>query len=121
MNGDFDAKLPRGLQQIQCADSVRVEIVEWNGSGPVMARVRGGMNNDSGANFFYQVKNPCPVANVQFMVNKAGRGCLQTLLIPARVALRPKKHRALVIIRAVDLITKLTRKIHANFRANQAG
>ena len=87
----------------------------------VMAWLCRRVNNHMGAYFFDQGLHPGPVANVQFMVDECRQTLLQPLLIPAGVALRPEKHRALIIIHAMYFPAKFARKIHADFGTNQAG
>src|ERR1017187_7953534 len=96
------------------------EIIKGNGGGAVVAGLCCGVDDGIRAESLQQGANTGPVADVQFVVNERRQGLLQPLLVPTGVALRSEKHRALIIVHAVDLPAEFAPKMHADFGANQA-
>jgi hypothetical protein len=60
------------------------------------------MDDDGGLEGFNQFQNAGAIANVQFVMRKAGQCPPQALLVPAGIALRTEEGLALVIVHAVD-------------------
>lgn len=75
------------------ADGVGVEIVEGNGGGPVMGGLRGGVDDDVGADGSDQVQHALAVPDVEFVVGVGRNGLGQPGLVPARVALGGRKRQ----------------------------
>ena len=86
-----------------------------------MGRLGGGVDDDIRFYLFDQCEHTSPVTDVDFVMLKTRELAHQPVLVPARVALRPKKHRTLVVVHAVDFVAKFTREIHADFGADQTG
>jgi transposase, IS5 family len=102
--GRLRAGLAGGFQQVEGADGVGVEVVEGNGRGAVVRGLGGGVDDGVGFEVGRSVR-----------ARPGGRGCRvrggesgaelggEALLVPAGVALRSEKDRALVVVDAVDL------------------
>ena len=58
------------------------------------------------------------VAKVEFMVNESSHFLDQSLLVEARVALRPKDHRSLIVVDAVNL-EPVRAEVHTSLRADE--
>ena len=118
--GRFRAGAADGLEQIQGADRVGVEVVERDGRCAVMAGLRGGVDHGIGLELGQEVENAWAVADIEFMVVKVFDQPGETLLVPACVALRSEKDGPLVVVEAVDFPAEAG-KVEANFRADEAG
>jgi hypothetical protein len=117
--GRFRAGLARRFEQVQRADSVRVEIVERDRRGPVMRRLRCGVHDQRRPDLPDEGEDSRPVAHVELMVNEARDQPRQARLVPACIPLRPEKRRALVVVQAVDGESLFMKK-EADFRADQS-
>ena len=78
------------------------------------------MDDHAWGNRFDQGKHPGTVADIQLVMHKTFELLHQSILIPARVTLRPEKHGALIVVHTVDFITEAG-EIHANFGADKSG
>jgi hypothetical protein len=105
--GGLRASLSGGLEHVQCADCIGIKVVKRDGGGTIMAGLGGRVNDGIGLNLGNQVENPLTVADVQFVVDEALEILLEALLVPAGVSLRAEENGSLVVIHAVDLVTKL--------------
>ena len=94
----FRTRPPCGLEQIERPDSVGVKIVERDRGGPIVRRlgcsVYNGIRLEQGDEF----KNALAIPDVEFVVGVVLDRMGEALLIPARVALRTKKDRPLVVV-----------------------
>ena len=114
------AGLPCGFEEVQRADGIGVEVVKWNRGCAVVRGLRGGVDDDVGFDFGNEVENALSVANVEFVVGEAGDEISEAFLIPARVALRSKKCRTLVVVHPVDRAA-LAGKKDGDFGTDEAG
>ena len=105
--GSLGAGAAGGLEHVQCADGVRIEVVEGDGGRTVVAGLGGGVDDGVGLDLGNQVDDSLTVSDVQFVVNEAFEIFLEALLVPASVSLRAEEDGALVVINAVDLVTEL--------------
>ncbi len=117
----FRAGLARSFEKIQRADSIGIEIIEGYRRRAIVGGLGGCMDNHIGTNFFHQIENPGAIADIDFVMDKAGQALDETLLIPARVALGSKKHCALVIVHPMHCKSEFIRKISAHFGTDQSG
>ena len=108
------------LQQVQRAHRVGIEIIERDLGRLVVAGLGGRMHDGIRPEFLHQRQHALAVAQVQFVMLKAADGRGESLLVPARVALRAEEHRSLVIVQAVNAPTA-GGKVGTHFRADQAG
>ena len=118
--GRFRAGAADGLEQIQGADRVGVEVVERDGRCAVMAGLRGSVDHGIGLKSGQEVEHSLAVADIKFMVVEVFNQRSQAFLVPACVTLRPEKHGALVVVETVDFPAEAG-KVEANFRADEAG
>jgi hypothetical protein len=117
----FRRRLPRRFEQIERTDRVRVEIVERNGSSAIVRRLRGGVDDDIRADGLQQGEDARAIADIEFMVNETFELVDQPVLVPTRVALRAEEDRSLIVVHAVDSVSKFAREIDTHFRADEAG
>jgi hypothetical protein len=101
------AFLAGGLQHVECADGVGVEIVEGNGGCVVVGWLGCGVDNGVWPHRFHQSEHTCAVADINFMVNEVGELDGEAVLVPAGIPLRAEENGALVVVHAVDSITEL--------------
>ncbi len=78
------------------------------------------MDDDIRLDFGNEIKNALTVADVEFVVSEAGDEIGEAFLVPARVALRAKKCRTLVVVQPVDG-TALAGEKNRDFGTNEAG
>lgn len=114
------AGLPCGFEEVQRADGVGVEIIKRNRSRAVVRGLGGSVDDNVGFDFGNEVENALPVANIEFVVGEAGDQISEAFLVPTRVALGPKKCRALVVVHPVDG-TALPGKKDGYFGTDEAG
>lgn len=96
-----------GLEHIEGADGVGVEIVEGDCRRSVMAGLRRGVDDGIGLDLGNEVEDSLAVSDVEFVVDEALEVLLEALLVPSGVSLRAEENGALVIINAVNLIAEL--------------
>ena len=77
------------------------------------------MHDCVGNKLLNQFEHTRSIPDVQFMVSEARQLLFQTSLVPSGVTLLPKKHRALVVIHALDPPSVLM-EIRAYFRPNKS-
>lgn len=116
--GRFGAGLAGGFEQIERADGVGVEIVEGNGRSTVMGRLGCSVDDDGWLDLLDQGQHALPVANIDFMVHKAGQVTLEALLVPAGISLGAEKDGTLIVIHTMDGVAQL-REMTANFGADK--
>ena len=114
------AALARGLQQVERAHRVGVEVVEGDRRCPVVAGLGRRVHDRRGLQLGQQGQHPRPVADVQLgVLEVVPQLLLQALLVPAGVALRPEEHRPLVVVHPHHPPAALG-EVHAHLRADQA-
>jgi hypothetical protein len=106
--GGLGAGAAGGLEHIEGADSVRIEVFEWDGGRAVVAGLGGGVDDGVGLDLSNQVEDTLSVADIEFVVNEALEIFLEALLVPSGVTLRAEENGALVVINSVDLVSELT-------------
>jgi hypothetical protein len=111
------AGLAGGFEEVESADSIRVEVVEWDRCRLVMGGLGCRVDNAVRAHHTEEVKNTDPIADIQFVMNKARNFLKEPDLIPARVSLQSEKHRALVIVHSMNPKTPLS-KVKAGLRSD---
>ncbi len=117
---DFGHVTARGFEQIQRADGVHVKIIERARGGEIVARLRGGVNEQCWFQRGNQFVRARAVADVEFVMLKIFVGGKQTALIPARVAARAKKVGAHVVVHAVNFPAELA-EMGDDFRTDETG
>jgi hypothetical protein len=110
--------LPGGFEQVERADGVRVEVVERDRGGAVVARLSGGVNDGVGLQFGEQLDGAGPVADVEFVMLKRAERRFKPPLVPAGVARLPEEDGPLVVVDAVNSPAKGVEK-RADFRADE--
>src|SRR5262249_46173171 len=93
------------LEQVQCGSGVDVEIVERPGSSQVVAGLSCRVNNQRRLNASKQRLHAQTVADVEFMMFEILMLGLQAKLIPSRVAPRPEKICAQVVVDTMNFPT----------------
>ena len=115
------AGLAGGFQQIEGADRIGVEVVEWNGCGAVVGRLGGGVDDGVGLDLLQQLEHALAIADVEFVVVEGfAKGLGEPALVPTGVALRAEEYGALVVIDAVDFPTERG-EVDTDFGTNEAG
>jgi len=94
----------RGLQQVQGADGVDVEVVEGARGGQVVAGLRGSVDDQLGAELFDRPEDFRPVADVELVVLELRKLFLEPRLVPPGIARRAEEIGAHVVVDAVDLV-----------------
>ena len=117
----FGGGLAGGFEEIEGADGVGVEVVERNGGGAVVGRLRGGVDDDGGADGFDEGEDALAVADVELVVDEAGELGGEAGLVPAGVAGRAEEDGALVVVHAVDGVAEFAGEIDTDFGADEAG
>jgi hypothetical protein len=111
---------PCGFEQVECANGVHVEIIEWNFCGQIVGRLRSGVDDDGGLEGFDELEHSGPIADIQFVVREVRERLLKPPFVPAGVALRAKEDFALVVVHAMHGEIAFM-EISADFRANESG
>ena len=114
----FGGGLAGSFEEIQRADGVGVEVVEGNRGSAVVGGLRGGVDDDGGADGFYEGEDAGAVADVEFVVDEAGEFGREARLVPAGVTRGAEENSALVVVHAVDGVAEFTREIDADFGAD---
>ena len=99
----FLARPTHCLEEIQRADGIRVEVVKRNRRGTIMRWLGCRVDNGVRTNRVNKSQHAIPIADVEFMVDKAWQCLDQSLLVPPRVAGGAKEDRPLVVVDAMDL------------------
>ena len=119
-NDDSGAVPARGLEQVQRADGIDVEIIKGPGGGQVVAGLGGGVNQQVRFERGEKGVNPGAVADIQFMMVKLRVDGLQAALVPAGVAAGAEEIRPRVVVDAIHFPACLAEIIH-DLRPNKAG
>ena len=106
-----------GFEKVKRPDGIRIKIVERNRGGAIVRRLGSGVDNYGWLHRFNEGEDASSVPDIEFVVNKAFQLGGEPALIPARVALWAEKHRALVVIHAMNSVA-LPREINADLGAN---
>ena len=117
----FGGGLAGGFEEIEGADGVGVEVVEGNGGGAVVGRLRGGVDDDGGRDGFDEGEDAGAVADVELVVDEARELGGETGLVPAGVAGGAEEDGALVVVDAVDGVAEFAGEIDADFGTDKAG
>ena len=83
-----------------------------------MTGLGGSVHDGIGAKFLKAPENIGPVPDIKVMVTKIPANRFQTLLVPARIAVRPEEIGPHVIVNAMDLPTQFI-EIRYHFRADK--
>ena len=110
-----------GFEEVEGADGVGVEVVEGDGGSAVVGGLRGGVDDDGGADGFDEGEDAGAIADVEFVVDEAGELGGEAGLVPAGVARRAEEDGALVVVDAVDGVAEFAGEIDADFGADEAG
>jgi len=109
-----------GLEHVEGADGIGIEVVEGDRCSAVVAGLGGGVNDGIRLHLSNQIEDALAVADIELMMNEPLEIALKTLLIPTCVSLRTKKDSALIVIDPMNLILKLLGKIVTNLGTDQA-
>lgn len=109
----------RGFEQIQGADGVDIKIIERARGGEVVARLRGGVDEQLGFQGFEERGDRLAIADVEFVVVKIFVRGEQAALIPAGVAARTEKVRAHVVVHAMHFPAKAA-EMRDDFRSDES-
>jgi hypothetical protein len=60
------------------------------------------MHNECGTQAREEILHAGTIAHIQLMMREAGQGGFEAALIPPSIPSRPKEHRTLIVIHAVD-------------------
>jgi hypothetical protein len=82
-----------GLQEIERADGVHVEVVEEELRGQIVRRLRGAVDDQCGADAVGELEHRRPVANVEVVVLESPRLAAQPLEVGAVSPCSPKNSR----------------------------
>jgi hypothetical protein len=115
--GRFRTKLAGALDEVESADCIDVEVIEGDTGSQIVRRLRGGVDDYGWFEILDQAEDTGAIADVQFMMIKAGEIANEALLIPAGVTLRAEKRFALIIVDTVDGEPVIVKKL-GNFRAD---
>ena len=91
-----------GLQEIERADGVGVEVVEGNCGGPVVRGLGRGVDDRGGLDRGDKPEHALAVADVEFMVCEGTQRCSEPALVPPRVAGGSEENGPLVVVEAVN-------------------
>ena len=97
----FGAGPTGGLEQVECADGVGVEVVKGNGGGPIVGGLGGRMDDRGRLHLRDECQHSIAVTDVEFVVPEAPQARGEPLLVPTGVAGRPEEHGPLVVVDAV--------------------
>ena len=111
--------LAGGLEHIQRADRVGVEVIERDRGGAVVARLGGGVDDDGRLDLLDEGEDAGAIADIELVVDEALQFLGEAVLVPTRVTLRTEKHGALVVVHAMDGVA-LSGEIDADLRADEA-
>ncbi len=91
-----------GLEEVEGADRVGVEVVEGSAGGQVVAGLRRGVDDQLVAPLGEHPVDRLAVADVDVDVGVAGAGLLEALAVPGGVALRTEEVGPTVVVEPVD-------------------
>jgi hypothetical protein len=117
--GTLGTETSSGFEKIECADGIRVEIVEWNFRGPIVRWLRGAVNDGVRAQGAHEVKNSPAIPDVEFVMPETFDDLGQANLVPPRAASLAKKDFALIVVESVDAESEAA-KTCAHFGSDQA-
>ncbi len=109
-----------GLQKVQGADGVGIEIIKGPRGSEVMARLGCSVDDELRFQRLDAFEDCFPISDVEFVMVEARMGTFQPLLIPSRVTLRAEKVGPHVVVDSVDLPAE-SGKISNDFRADETG
>ena len=99
------AGLARGLEQVEGADGVGVEIVEGNRRGAIVRGLGGGVDDGVRGEGLDEVEDAGAIADIEFVMFEVGEFFLESALVPAGVAHGAEEDGALVIVESVNVIS----------------
>lgn len=115
----FRAGLTSGFEQVESANGVGVEVIEWYRSGAVVARLSCRVDDRIGLDLLNDCQDPVSVANVDLVMRILLDEAFKSLLVQARVALRSEEDGALIVVDAVDVPTEFG-EVEADLGAYEA-
>ena len=92
-----------GLQQVQCADGVHVEVLEGAIPGELVRGLCGAVDEKSGPGGVHQRVHGLAIADVEIVMGEAPSVLPQPGEIPRRVAVGTEEHAAHVVVHPMDL------------------
>src|SRR5690349_9898089 len=104
---------------MESAERVHFEIEERNRSGAVVRRLGGGVDDDVRPQLLHKFENAFAISNVQRVVPVVRNLIAEARQRPARVALGPEEHSAMVAIDTGNL-EALEREEAAHLTSDQA-
>ncbi len=108
-----------GLEHVEGADGVGVEVVEGDGRRPVMTGLGRGVDDGIRLYLGNQINDSLSVTNIKFVMDETLDIALETLLIPSGIALGAEKDGSLIVVDSMDLISKFLGKIMTYLRTDQ--
>jgi len=118
--GRLGAKLAGGFEEIERPDGVGIEIIEGDFGGEVVRGLRGGVDNDVGAESADEIEDGGAVAHVDGVVGVVLQGGFEALLVPGGVSVRTEELASLIVVDAVNGVTALVEGL-ADFGADESG
>ena len=101
------------------AQSVHLEIEERDGCRLVVRRLRRGVDNQIGAQFFEEGEDTVTVADIESLMAITGNLAAKAFEHPTGVALGAEEDRAMIAIDPENLVS-LTREVDRHFGADQS-
>jgi hypothetical protein len=102
----------RGLEEVQRADGVHLEVVEWPLRGEVVRGLGGGVDDQGGPCLRDEPRDPGAVADVEVVVLEATRLAPEPLEVPGRVPVRAEEVAPHVVVDAVHAPAALVEEGH---------
>ncbi len=115
----FGTKAAAGFQQIHGAHGIGIEIVKRHGCSQVMGRLSRCVHVRGRPYSPHQIENAAPVPHIELVMRVIRYDISQAFLVPASIALRPKKYRSLAVIQAMNSVPPGAEK-QTHFRPNQS-
>lgn len=117
--GAGGARAAGGLEEVESACGVDVEIVERAGGGEVVAGLGGGVDDGGGFKFFDEGEDRGAVPNIELVMAEGGEGSDEAVLIPAGVSAWAKEVGPLIVVDPVDFLAEGSKE-GDDFRADEA-
>ena len=115
----FGAETPGGLQQVQSAQCIDLEVEERNGGGAIVRRLGGGVNDQVRPKFLDQGQHRVPVADIERGMAVVGHLAPQAFEDPTGIAFRTEEDGAMIAVDA-GYAKALTGEEEGDLRTNQA-
>ena len=111
--GRLRRKLAIGLEQVDRANGVDLEVQERNGRRSIVARLGGSVDHRLKALTFEELEHPLPVPDIDGYVPKARTRALQSRGVPGGIAGGPEEDGPHVVIIPHDFVATLVEVLHS--------